>query len=596
MYTLIFYREDGESMKLLKKINYYFQRKIHKNEPWLEYYSRKDRKIKFTNKSIYEFMRENVGNDLSYYAFNYFENRITYDEFLKNVDVCAKSLREYGVKKGDIITICMPNIPEAIYIFYACNKIGAVSDIIHPLSSSFQIKYYLNESKSSYLFLVDFNYEKVCDIIDDTLIHKVILVSPSHSMPKMLSIGYRLTRGAKLLKPDSNNDKYISWKSFYQIGLYSNTNYQASVKPTDLALILHSGGTTGSPKGIMISNYSFNAIAQQGAVNVIDVRPKDKIVTILPIFHGFGLGICVHTPLCLRVEVILMPEYDANRFYKIWKKDKPHVILGVPTLWEGMMSNKKFKNVDMSQLKYIISGGDYLRIPQEERINKFLHQHGAKVNICKGYGMTESVAATCYTFPGTNEPGSIGIPMVGNTYKICDPKTCKELPIGEEGEICVNGPTLMMGYLNNSKETKKIIRRHFDGKKWLHTGDIGYISPNGIVYYTQRLKRMIVVSGFNVYPANIEEVISSHPSVDKVCVIGIPHPYKMHVPKAIIVLKKDANKKVVLQELKEICQKELSVYSQPKEYEFRDSLPKTLYGKVDYKNLEKEEESKYEKK
>ena len=323
----------------------------------------------------------------------------------------------------------------------------------------------------------------------------------------------------------------------------------------------------------MISNYSFNAIAQQGAVNVIDVRPKDKIVTILPIFHGFGLGICVHTPLCLRVEVILMPEYDANRFYKIWKNDKPHVILGVPTLWEGMISNKKFKHVNMSQLKYIVSGGDYLRIKDEQRINNFLHAHGAHVDICKGYGMTESVAATCYTFPGVNEPGSIGIPMVGNTFKICDPKTMKELPLGEEGEICVHGPTLMMGYLNNKKETNCILKRHIDGKKWLHT---------------ERLKRMIVVSGFNVYPANIEDVISKHPGVDKVCVIGIPHPYKIHVPKAIIVLKKDYEKDQVLSDLKELCQKELSVYAIPKEFEFRDSLPNTLYGKVDYKLLEKE--------
>ncbi len=577
-------------MKLFRKIIYYFERKIHKNEPWLEYYSRENRRIKFTNKSIYEFMREGVGNDLSYFALNYFENRITYGELLKNIDVCAKSLREYGVKKGDIITICMPNMPEAIYIFYACNKIGAVADIIHPLSSPEQIKFYLNESKSSYLFLVDFNYEKVSEIINQTVVHNVILASPSLSMPRLLSIGYRLTRGIKVLRPEKNDKKYLTWREFYQVGASSHNEFQAKVNKDDLALILHSGGTTGSPKGIMISNYSFNAIAQQGAVNVIDVRPKDKIVTILPIFHGFGLGICVHTPLCLRVEVILMPEYNANRFYKIWKNDKPNVILGVPTLWEGMMSNKKFKNVDMSQLKYIVSGGDYLRVKDEARVNNFLHSHGAKVDICKGYGMTESVAATCYTFPGVNEPGSIGIPMVGNYFKICNPETNEELPFGEEGEICVNGPTLMMGYLNNPKETRNIIKRHKDGKKWLHTGDLGYILPNGIVYYTQRLKRMIVVSGFNVYPAVIEEVINKHPGIDKVCVIGIPHPYKMHVPKAIMVLKDGYDKERVLKDLKEMCQKELSVYSQPKEYEFRDDLPKTLYGKIDYKSLEKEEE------
>ena len=207
--------------------------------------------------------------------------------------------------------------------------------------------------------------------------------------------------------------------------------------------------------------------------------------------------------------------------------------------------------------------------------------------------MTESVAATCYTFPGTNEPGSIGIPMVGNTYKICDPETGADKEIGEEGEICVNGPTLMKGYLNNPKETKQIIRKHKDGKLWLHTGDIGYIATNGIVYYTQRLKRMIIVSGFNVYPSMIEEVLESHKAVKKACVIGIPHPYKMHVPKAFIVLNEGYKDSAKLQkELKELCKNELAVFSVPKEFEIRDELPKTLYNKVDYKTLEKEEEKK----
>ncbi len=576
-------------MNILRKILRIFKYKKKRNEPWLDYYSREERRIKFTKKSIYNFMHESEVIDKDLIAFNYFEHKITYKEFFNSIDIVARGLREFGVKDNDVVTICLPNMPEAIYVFYACNKIGAVADIIHPLSSKEQVKFYLQESKSRYLFLVDFNYEKYKDIIPETLIYKTILVSPKESMPFHLSVGYTLTRDIKMKKPKRYEHEYMRWKDFLVYVLLNKKDYSAKVKRTDLALILHSGGTTGTPKGIMISNYSFNAIAQQGAVNVIDVRPGDKIVTILPIFHGFGLGICVHTPLCLGVETILVPEYDANRFYKIWKKDKPHVILGVPTLWEAMMSNKKFDSVDMSNLKYIISGGDYLRIPMETRINKFLHEHGAKVNILKGYGMTESVAATCYTFPGTNEPGSIGIPMVGNSYKICNPETGEELPLGEEGEICVNGPTLMMGYLNNKEETDKILRRHDDGNLWLHTGDIGYISPNGIVYYTQRLKRMIVVSGFNVYPSQIEDVISKHPLVDKVCVIGIPHSYKMHVPKAIIVLKNNMEENPrIISEIKDLCKDKLSVYSQPKEFEFRKELPKTLYGKIDYKYLEKE--------
>ena len=576
-------------IKLKNRINALF-RSEDKNKPWLEYYSREERKIKFTNKSIYNFMRENVGKDLDYIALNYFDNKITYFDFLRSINACAKGLLEYGIKPGDIVTICMPNMPEAIYVFYACNKIGAVADIIHPLSSPEEVSIYLQESKSRFLFLVDFDYEKYCDVIENSLIYKTILVSPSESMKLLLRTGYQLLKGRNIKKTKKSDSRYLKWTDFFVSGLNSNLKSNVEVKSNDLALILHSGGTTGKPKGIMISNYSFNAIAQQSAVNVIDVRPKDKIVTILPIFHGFGLGICVHTPLCLKVETILMPEYNEKRFYKIWKYDKPNVILGVPTLWEGMLKNEDFKDVDMSQLKYIISGGDTLTIPQEMRINKFLHSHGAKVDILKGYGMTESVAATCYTFPGTNEPGSIGIPMVGNTYKICDPETMKELPLGEEGEICVNGPTLMMGYLNNKEETKNVLKRHKDGKLWLHTGDIGYISLNGIVYYTQRLKRMIVVSGFNVYPSVIEGVLSKHKAVDKVCVIGVPHQYKIHVPKAFIVLKKGYKpSKSLKDELINLSKNELAAYSQVKDFEFRDDLPKTLYNKIDYKKLESEE-------
>jgi len=580
-------------MKIIRNLLEMIYRKKHQNEPWLEYYSRDERKIKFTKKSIYEFMMERSMEYKNLIAINYFDKKITYKEMINNIDIVARGLREFGVKPNDVVTICLPNMPEAVYIFYACNKIGAVCDIIHPLSSASQIKFYLKESKSRFLFLVDFNYEKFHDIKEDTLVYKTILISPNQSMPFPLSVGYKLTRGLKTKKPKNMDHDYLTWREFMVYGTYNKKEYQASVKKDDLALILHSGGTTGSPKGIMISNYSFNAIAQQGAVNVIDVRPQDKIVTILPIFHGFGLGICIHTPLCLGVEVILMPEYDAKRFSRIWKKDKPHVILGVPTLWEGMMSNKDFDKIDMSQLKYMVSGGDYLTINMETRINDFLRKHHANVKILKGYGMTESVAATCYTFPGTNLPGSIGIPMVGNTYKIINPDNNEELPLGEEGEICVNGPTLMMGYLNNSKETNNILRKHHDGKIWLHTGDIGYISLNGVVYYTGRIKRMIVVSGFNVYPAVIEECLSKHPSIKNVCVIGIPHAYKMHVPKAIIVLQNgyEGNNKLI-KELKEYCEEHLSVYERPKEFEFRKELPKTLYNKIDYQKLEKENNKK----
>lgn len=565
----------------------------NQNAPWLNYYSKEERKIEFTEKTIYEYLKESVGEDKDYIALNYFGTRISFNELFLKVEQASKSLRSMGVKPNDVVTICMPNTPEAIISFYACNNIGAIADMVHPLSSEEQIKNYLNDSKSRFLIMLDANYEKYKNVLPETLVYKTVFVSPKESMPTMTSLGYQITRGFKIKKPRLGDIDFMTWKEFLIKGVSYNKPFKNTMKSKDVAIILHSGGTTGKPKGIMISNFNFNAECQQGGVNVYNVRPKDKILTILPIFHGFGLGVCIHCPLCLKVETILMPEFENNRFYKIMKNLKPNVLAGVPTLWEAMLTNKKLADVDLSELKYVISGGDFLTIAMEKKMNNFLHTHGATINISKGYGMTESVAATAYTFDGTNEPGSIGIPMIGNSFTICDVDTGEELPFGEEGEICVNGPTVMVGYLNNKEETKKVLKKHKDGKTWLHTGDLGYISPDGIIYFTGRLKRMIVSSGFNIYPSVIEEVIEKHPDVNKCCVIGIPHKYKIHVAKAFIVLKD--NKKPtpgIKREIIDLCKKNLAVYSLPKYYEFRETLPKTLYGKIDFKQLEKEEENK----
>lgn len=563
------------------------------SEPWLSYYSKEDRSIKFTNKTIYEYLKESVGNDTDYYALNYFNKRITYGEFFQKIETAGRALRSLGVKPGDVVTICMPNTPEGVIMFYAANSVGAIADMIHPLSAPNDIKNSLLESKSRILLLVDIDYEKMRDLIPDTYVYKTIVASVSISMPSMLTIGYEITRGIKIKKPKIMDKDYISWADFMLKGISYNKPFKNPMKAKDTALILHSGGTTGVPKGIMISNYSFNALAQQGGVNVIDAKPKDKVVTILPIFHGFGLGVVTHCPLCLKVEVILVPEFDGKKFPNLIKKTKPNIIAGVPTLWNAMLDNPRFDGVDLSDLKYVISGGDYLTLSMENKMNNFLHTHGANISMCKGYGMTEVVAAVLFTHEGVNEPGSVGIPMVGNTIKICKPGTTEELPYGEEGEICISGPTLMQGYWNNPEETKKVLIKHDDGNTYMHSGDMGYMSGGGVVYFTGRLKRMIVSSGFNIYPSEIEEVIERHPNVLKCCVIGVPHPYKVQVAKAFIMLKdkvKDTDK--ITKEIKVLCKENLALYSQPKYFEYRDELPKTLYNKIDFIKLEREEKNK----
>lgn len=567
------------------------------NQPWVNYYSEENKEIKYTDQTIYNFLVECVGEDTDLVALNYFGTRMSFGEMFDKIDNAAKAFRSIGVKQGDVVTICLPNTPEALISFYAVNKIGAVADMIHPLSAGNEIKYYLTESKSRVLVLVDFAYEKVKDILDDTLVHKTIMVSPKDSMPKGLATGYALTRGLKIKKPKLNDFDFMSWGNFLFKGMTYGKISKSTASSEDLAVILHSGGTTGKPKGIMVSNFNFNAECQQACLVLPSIKPKEKIMTILPNFHGFGLCVSMHAPLCLRMEVILIPEFDAKRFHRTIQKYRPNALVGVPTLWEAMLSNKRFEDVDLSDLRYMVSGGDSMTLGMEEKVNNFLHTHGTNINITKGYGMTEAVAAVAFTFEGTNEPGAIGIPMIGTDIKICKVDTCEELPLGEEGEICVSGPTVMMGYYNNQEETDKIIKTHGDGKKWLHSGDLGYITPDGIIYFTQRLKRMIVSSGFNVYPSQIEHVIEMHPDVAKSCVVGVPHPYKMEVPKAFIMLKVGVKESTKLKkEIKELCKENLAVYSVPKEFEFRDSLPKTLMNKVDFKKLEKEEKEKFNKK
>ena len=582
-------------MRMVKNlITKMFKKNHTEDPPWKNYYSEETRNIEYTDKTAYQHLVDCVGVDLDFTALNYFGYKFSFSEFFEKIELAAKAFNFYGVKKGDIITICAPNMPEAVISFYAANKIGAVCDMIHPLSSGPEIERYLHESKSRILVLVDIAYEKIEDILPNTLIYRTIVVSPSDYMPKGLKAGYFLTRGYKVKKPRFRDFTFISWNNFLLKGRIANKVNVPHIDCHDLALILHSGGTTGKPKGIMLSNYNFNAESQQASLVIPTVKPRDKIVGILPNFHGFGLCVSIHTPLCFRVEVILIPEFDGKRFHNIMKKNKPNVLVGVPTLWEAMLNNKHFDDVDLSDLKYMISGGDSLSIATEDKVNEFLKEHNASIKITKGYGMTEAVAACAYTFEGTNEPGSIGIPMVGTDFCICDPENFSEVDYGVEGEICISGPTVMMGYLNDLAETDNVLRVHDDGKTWLHTGDLGYITEEGIIYFTQRLKRMIVSSGFNVYPVMIESVIERHPDVERCCVVSVPHPYKMHVPKAFIVLKNGAKATAkIKREIKDLCKENLAVYSVPKLFEYRSDLPQTLMKKIDYKALEKEELAKY---
>ena len=563
------------------------ERKLKSYSRWNKCYTKEERKMKAKDETIYDCFYNYASKHPKDIALNYYNRKFTYGDVLKKIDKTANALNALGVEKLDIITLCLPNIPEAVILFYAINKIGAVSNMVHPLSSEEEIKNILINNESRIVIVVDASYDKVNNITDGTKVDKLIGVSPSRSLPLMLKIGYKI----KMLKKCTTPCKeiFLSYNKFlsYSKPFEYKKRFEVIDKP---AVILQSGGTTGVSKGIVLSNGNFNSLTVQEIIMLKKLERGDKILAIMPVFHGFGLALSINSMLCLGREVILIPTFKATEFNKIIEKYKPQMIIGVPTLYEALL-NSEVK--DLSFVKYAVVGGDSLSANLEIRINEFFKKHNSRVEICQGYGMTECLAGAVANFDYHYKVGSIGIPGPGNDIKIVKPYTQTELRNNEEGEICISAPTVMLGYLNNEEETNKTLQIHKDGYTWLHTGDLGYIDNDGLIFYTQRLKRMIISSGYNVYPKHVEEVIESHDAVLTCSVVGIPHPYKVEVPKACIVLKNDVIDTPILRmNIKKYVEKRLAKYEWPYKYDFRKSLPKTKMGKIDFKKLQAEENQK----
>lgn len=559
--------------------------KITNKEPWYKYYD-KGGKIEYPDLSIYQLIEKTCNAYPNNYAFEYYGNRITYKEFLIRIKKTASSLIELGVKEGDRVTICMPNTPVAVITFYAINMIGATASMIHPLSSENEIEFYLKESNSKYILTVDLVYDKLMKVVDNTNVDKIIVSSVSDDMSKFMHFMYWFFSGRK--NKIEKNDKAIFYNELLKLGVYDRDMECCKRKLDDEAVILYSGGTTGSPKGIILSNLNFNALAMQCHLMCDPAKAGDSILAILPIFHGFGLGVSIHTPLYIGMKVILIPDFRPRKFGSLIKKYRPNFITGVPTLYEALLKTKLRKN-DLSSLTCVVSGGDTLLPSFKKTVDDFLREHGSSAQIRCGYGLTECTGASCLNPRREYRDNSIGIPLPDMKYKIVKIGTYNEVDEGEDGEICISGPTVMKGYLNNPDETAKTLVKHSDGRIWLHTGDIGCMDSDGFIYFKQRLKRMIVSSGYNIYPSYVEDIIKKHPKVDTCVVIGIPHEYKKQVAKAYIVLK-DGEKinTSVKKSIKKYVEDNLSKYSWPYEYEYRDSLPTTLVGKVAYKKLEEE--------
>lgn len=566
--------------------------------PWLKYFGDMPAHLDYPKGSMYEAVKESAitKKKMNSVAYEFQGKKTNYKQFLNKIEVLGKAYKSIGIDEGDMVTVCMPNTPQGVDTFYALNRIGAVPAMIHPLSAVGEIAFYINSTQSKAVLVVDLFYEKVLEALKQVK-HpvKVVVAHIKDELPFPLNMLYPLTVKKKPAPLPKDNKNVIDWSDFISGGKKVKLSDKFP-KAEDTAVILFSGGTTGTSKGIQLTNLNMNALAAQVAANAGFTMEGLRMFSVMPLFHGFGLGVGIHTALMASGTCIIIPQFTIKTYARDVKKYKPNVIVGVPTLYEALLRSEGF-DFDLSFLRGMFCGGDSLSVELKKKVDKFLKEHNATIQVREGYGTTECVTASCLTPYDTYREGSIGIPLSDTYYSVVDPHNDKELPYGEEGEICICGPTVMKGYLNNAEETASTLRRHEDGNLWLHTGDLGYMDEDGFVYYKQRMKRLIIVSGINVYPSQVENAIDAHPDVLLSCAVGIPDPYKMHVVKAFVVLRQGVEPSdKIKEEIIENCKKNVSRYGVPREIEFRTELPKTLVGKVAYRVLEEEEAAKYEEK
>ena len=562
---------------------------ITAKRPWLSSMGEVPASLDYFQGSMVEKVEEIAKAYPTNIAFDFMGKSTTYREMVANIEKCARSLHTIGVRQDDRVTIAMPNCPQAIYMFYAVNMIGAVANMVHPLSSEKELEFYINESESVTVVTLDQFYHKFEAIRENTCVVNIVIARIRDALPRPMKAGYMLTEGRKIKKIPADAP-IIMWDEFMRLGKACFWNYKVKRTAGDPAAILYSGGTTGTTKGILLTNLNFNALGQQIVATNPMFRVGDKMLSAMPLFHGFGLGVCIHSMLSQGGRCILVPRFTAESYSKLITKYRCNFIAGVPTLYEALLRLPNMEKADLSCLKGVFSGGDSLSVELKKKFDKFLYDHKAVIQVREGYGTTETVTACCLTPPTKFKEGSIGIPFPDTYIKIVSPGTEEELPYGQEGEILLAGPTVMKEYMKHPEETAQTLRRHPDGLTWVYTGDLGTMDDEGFIYFRGRAKRMIISSGYNVYPGQLENILDAHEKVQMSCVIGVPDPYRMQKVKAFVKLAADVPAtEETKQELLDYCRKHIAKYAMPYDIEFKDDMPKTLVGKVAYRVLEEEE-------
>ena len=525
-------------------------------------------------------------------ALFYEGTRISFKTLLKRIDATADILyNQLGVRENDVIVIAQPNIPETIVLFYAINKIGATSNLIHPFTPFNQVKAIMDHTNTKYAFLFEQRIAKEVERYRE-ISDKVFVTRIEDDLPLFKKVFYHTFMNFRIRKKLGKlptRFKFDGFKYTYRLKPANKEVPEAAFDAKRCSVLLHSGSTTGKPKTICLSDQAFNFIA--GHSDSFMALPQEelrghKMLSVLPSFHGFGLCMTMHAPLVNCFSSILIPKFKADKVAKVFNKVKFTCICGVPTIYEKLLLEPKFaKSKNLKYLHCCFCGGDSMSQTLEERFNKTMEEAGSKCRLFQGYGLTEAIAVNCVNTFTAHKSGSLGKAMPESTFKIVDDNN-KEVKKGELGEIIFKSGAIMLGYYQDEEATKGCI---IDG--YLHTGDLGYIDEDDFIFFKQRKKRVVKVSGVAVFPSEVEQLIESMPEVTSCAAISIPDDKLQNAIKVFVVAKyfdETAMKDKIL----ETCRKYLIRWSIPTEIEFRNELPLTMLGKVDFRTLQEEEDKK----
>ncbi|MEK4091113.1 MULTISPECIES: AMP-binding protein [unclassified Viridibacillus] len=520
-------------------------------------------------------------------AIHFMGKDITYKELYESSLKFANYLVSIGIEKGDRVAIMLPNCPQGVIGYFGVLYAGGIVVQTNPLYTEREIEYQMKDSGAKVILSLDILYPRIAKVMKDTHLEHVIITAIKDYLPFPKNLIYPFIQkkqyGFKVTVEHSGSNHLFT--EIIRVSTIESIVLNFNIEE-DIALLQYTGGTTGYPKGVMLTHKNLIANVQMCSVWMSECIPGEEVIMgVLPFFHVYGMTTVLLLSVMRGDKMVLLPKFDVETTLKTIQKQKTTLFPGAPTLYIGLLNHPDIAKYNLSSIKACMSGSAPLPIEVQEKFEKIT---GGK--LVEGYGLTETSPVTHCNFIWHNErvKGSVGVPWPNTDAAILQVDSTEPLPIGEIGEIAVKGPQVMKGYWNRPEDTEMAMR---DG--WLLTGDLGYMDDKGYFYVVDRKKDIIIAGGFNIYPREIEEVLYEHEAVQECVALGVPDPYRGETVKAFIVLKEGM--KATEEEFNTYCRENLAAFKVPRIYEFRDELPKTAVGKILRRTLQDEDKERTQK-